>query len=37
VSHDLGLAARFDRTLALGALNRAATSADPDAAPAGAA
>ena len=37
VSHDLGLAARFDRTLALGALNRAATSADPDAAPVGAA
>lgn len=33
VSHDLGLAARFDRTLALGALNRAAATGDPDAAP----
>ena len=33
VSHDLGLATRFDRTLALGALNRAAAGGDPDAAP----
>ncbi len=33
VSHDLGLATRFDRTLALGALNHAAAGGDADAAP----
>ena len=35
VSHDLALAGRFDRTVALGALNRAAGVSDPDAAPLG--
>lgn len=33
VSHDLTLAGRFDRTVALGSLNRASATTDPDAAP----
>ena len=33
VSHDLALAGRFDRTVALGSLNRASATTDPDAAP----